>query len=65
MDEFAQGVFYAAAIVTTFCDQPSMAADIIEEAGYLDADCSDLDDTEKDAMRKLQTQDERCKFTGL
>lgn len=65
MDDFTQGVFYAASILVTLNDQTTYAADILEQAGYLDADCSELDDSEKDAMRKLQEQDERCNFTGL
>ncbi|EGR4069174.1 hypothetical protein FXE32_17760 [Vibrio cholerae] len=65
MDDFTQGIFYAAAILVTLNDEPTSAADILEQAGHINADCSDLDDAEKEAMRKLQDQDSRCCFTGL
>lgn len=65
MDDFAQGVFYAAGLLVTAADQPTMALDILEQAGYLGMDLSELDDTEKEAMRKLQAQEPRCDFTGL
>lgn len=65
MNDFAQGVFYAAGLLVTAADQPTLALDILEQAGYLEMDCSDLDDTEKEAMRKLQATESRCNFTGL
>lgn len=65
MDDFQQGVFYAAALLVTLRDEPTSAADILEQAGYLNADLSDLDDIEKEAMVKLQQSDDRCNFTGI
>ncbi|MBV7300233.1 hypothetical protein [Enterovibrio paralichthyis] len=65
MTEFDMGVFYAAALLVTQAGSPTYAADVLDEAGLLEADISELDDTEKEAMVKLQEQDSRCKFTGL
>lgn len=65
MDDYTQGIFYAVAMLVALHDQPTSAADILEQAGHLTADCSELDDTEKDAMRSLMKQDNRCNFTGL
>lgn len=65
MNDFDQGVFYAAAIMVDFIDQPTMAADVLAEAGLLDSDISNLDDTEKNAMIKLSKYDDRCQFKGI
>ena len=66
MNEFNQGIFYAAALLVTFVDQPTCAADILEQAGLLESDIRDLDDTEQRAMRALMTQEpNRVKLTGF
>lgn len=65
MDDFQMGIFYAAALLVTLHDQPSMAADVLEQAGLLNANLDQLDDTEKDAMAILQKQEKRCEFLGV
>ena len=65
MDEFKEGVFWSVAQLVRL-NMPKIAADILEKAGYLNVDCSELlDKPEKAAMRKLQEQDSRCNFAGL
>lgn len=56
MNEFEQGVLYAAAIVVAIHDQPVIAATIIREAGLSDADCSKLDRFDKNHLSKLQNE---------
>lgn len=54
LDEWGQGVMYAVAILMATADQPVDAAGILNEAGLLDADCSELDDFERKWLRKLR-----------
>lgn len=66
LTQFDQGIFYAAALLVTFIDQPGYAADILEQGGFLDADVSSLDETEQLAMKSLMEQEpRRAKFTGF
>ncbi|EGR4074389.1 hypothetical protein DDO73_15120 [Vibrio cholerae] len=65
LNQFSQGVIYAAAILVNYHNDCQTAADVLEQAGLLNSDCSSLDDYEKQAMRKLQCEDNRCNFKGL
>lgn len=65
LNDFQQGIFYAAVLLVEFMDQPTYAADILQEAGLLDADVSELDETEQLAMKKLMLDTSRAKFTGF
>lgn len=62
MNDFVQGVVYAVSMLVTLNDEPTLAADILEQAGYLDMDCRALDETEQQAMRQLEKLDARCQF---
>lgn len=66
LNDFQQGIFYAAGILTEFLDQPTYAADVLQEAGLLESDVSELDETEQLAMKKLMEHEpRRAKFTGF
>ena len=65
MTEFQEGVFYAAGLLVTLVDEPTSAADILGEAGLLEADISTLDETEQEAMKTLMKQESRAKFMGF
>lgn len=51
---FEQGVLMAASVLVSLHDQPGMAADIVNEFGLREADCSKLDDFDKQNLRKIQ-----------
>lgn len=51
MTEFDRGVLYAAGILAVLHNQPSMAADIIREAGLDGADCSSMDEYDKENLK--------------
>lgn len=66
LNDFQQGVFYAAGLLVEWLDQPTYAVDILKEAGLLESDVSELDETEQFAMKKLMQQEpRRAKFTGF
>ncbi|MGR5368509.1 hypothetical protein [Photobacterium damselae] len=65
MSDFELGIFYAAALLVTLHDEPTLAVDILNEAGLLSSDISELDATEMEAMIKLSKADSRCEFTGI
>ena len=53
-EQFNEGVLYAASVLIATHDVPTMAATIIREAGLGQADCSGLDDFDKNHLRKIQ-----------
>lgn len=57
LSEYEQGVFYAAAIVIAVHNEPTIAATIIVNAGYQNHDVSDLDDYEKNELKKINNLD--------
>ena len=66
MNQFQEGIFYSASLLVTFLDQPTYAADILEQSGLSEFDISVLDDTEKNSMLKLMEQEpNRIKLTGF
>ncbi|MGU5889759.1 hypothetical protein [Aeromonas hydrophila] len=56
LTEWQKGVLYAAAVVIEVCDQPVYAEDIIREAGLEGADCSGLDDYEKERLQPVKNR---------
>lgn len=53
MTEFQEGVLYAAGLIVTMHNKPTIAASIIIEAGLANADISQLDDYDKSQLKKL------------
>ncbi|WP_313384805.1 hypothetical protein [Pantoea sp.] len=53
MTEFERGVFYAAYLICELHDEPTVAADVIREAGLETSDISVLDDCEREALLPL------------
>lgn len=51
---FEQGVLMAASVLVSLHDQPGMAADIVREFGLQEADCSKLDNFDKQNLRQIQ-----------
>lgn len=49
-----QGALMAVSILISIHDQPSMAADVVNELGLAHADCSQLDDFDKQNLKKIQ-----------
>lgn len=56
LTEWQKGVFYAAAVIIDQADEPGYAGDIIRAAGLEGADCSTLDDYEKDKLREVKNR---------
>lgn len=66
MSEFDKGVFYVAGLLVSFMDNPVYAADVLEQAGLLNADISSLDETEQRAMKTLMKDgNKRINLTGF
>ncbi len=51
LSEFEQGVFYAASIAVEVHNEPTIAATIIQNAGYDNHDVSELDESDKKQLR--------------
>lgn len=51
--EFEHGVLYAAAQIVRLHDEPQVAADVLKQAGLAQADCSKLDDYDKESFREI------------
>lgn len=62
---FEEGVLYAAALLNSMHDQPDMAGEILKEAGHLTADCSALDEYDKQNLRVLKKNNTQIKLRGL
>lgn len=56
LSDFEHGVLYAAAIVQATAFTPTIAADILREAGLTNADCALLDDYEKLHLRVVNEE---------
>lgn len=54
--EWEEGVLMAASVLQSLYDEPTTAATIIRELGLTSADCSELDDFDKENLRKIQEQ---------
>lgn len=53
LTKFELGVFYAAAQVVRLHDEPQVAADVLKQAGLAQADCSKLDEYDKESLREV------------
>ncbi|WP_324009758.1 hypothetical protein [Aeromonas dhakensis] len=62
LTEWQKEVFYAAAVLIDLADQPGYATEILSEAGLSGADCSGLDEYEKE---RLQSVKNRLGLKGL
>lgn len=51
MNDFEQGVLYAAGILAVLHDQPNMAADIVREAGLDGVDCQDMPEYDRGNLK--------------
>jgi hypothetical protein len=56
LSDFGHGVLYAAAIVQATARMPTLAADILREAGLVNADCAELDDYDKQHLRVVNEE---------
>lgn len=54
MSELERGMLVAVSILLACHDEPSMAADVLNELGLSNADCSSLDDYDKENLKKVQ-----------
>ena len=54
IDEFEHSALVAIALLVRLHDRPSMAADLLIEMGLSEADCSSLDDFDKEFLVKMQ-----------
>lgn len=52
--EFEQGILTAAGLLVKLHDLPGPAADVLLSTGLGEADCSQLDDFDKENLRKIQ-----------
>lgn len=51
---FEQGILYAVALLVKLHDQPTMAANIVREAGLGNINISSMDDFERESLKKLK-----------
>ena len=66
LGEFEQGALMAVSLMMACHDQPSIAADVLNEMGLNDADCSGLDEYDKTNLRKVQGElGGRIRLKGL
>lgn len=52
-DTFEDGLFYAAAQIQRLHDEPTVAADVLKQAGYANHDCSAFDEYDKESLREI------------
>ena len=62
MTEFEQGVLMAASVLNSLFDQPTAAANVINELGCGGVDCSEMDDFDKTNLRLISAD---CSFLNL
>lgn len=62
--EFANGILTAAAILQSIHDQPNMAASLLRETCLNFYNCSELDDFDKEHLRKINKETD-MHLTGL
>lgn len=55
-DSFEEGVMYAAALLVRVHDLPTIAANVLREAGLMDANVHKLDDYERESLRELNRE---------
>ena len=54
MKQFDEGILFACALMNRLHDEPTIAGDTILECGLKDADCSKMDEFEKEELRLIQ-----------
>ena len=54
LSEFQQGALVAVSLLIALHDQPVAAADVVSELGLSEADCTGLDDYDKNNLKKIQ-----------
>lgn len=54
LSDMEEGALMAVSILIALHDQPGMAADVVNELGLAAADCSQLDDYDKQNLKKIQ-----------
>ncbi|MVF24221.1 hypothetical protein EVC37_21820 [Methylocaldum sp. BRCS4] len=52
--EFNQGVLMAVSLIVATHDLPTVAADVLNEMGLYNADCTELSDFDKENLRRVQ-----------
>lgn len=65
LDEWERGALMAMSIMLALHDQPVIAADVLNEMGLANADCSSLDDYDKRNLRVLRREPRAGKLRGL
>ena len=56
LSQFEHGYLCAVATLQTIEGSPSLAADILKQAGFSDRDCSELDEMDKVALREVNKE---------
>lgn len=51
LTKFQEGIIYAVVLLQKLHDQPTMGANILQEAGLDEIDCSKFDEYDKEALR--------------
>ncbi|HEK1806884.1 TPA: hypothetical protein SMR79_003444 [Proteus mirabilis] len=51
LTKFQEGIIYAVVLLQKLHDQPTMGANILQEAGLDGIDCSKFDEYDKEALR--------------
>jgi len=59
MKKFDEGILFACALMNRLHDEPTIAGDTISESGLKDADCSKMDEFEKEQLRLIQDANHR------
>jgi len=54
LSEFERGALVAVGMIVRLHDQPLIAAEVLREMGLLNADCSALDDYDKQNLRQVR-----------
>jgi hypothetical protein len=54
LSDMEQGALMAVSILVALHDQPGIAADVVNELGLASADCSQLDDYDKQNLMQIQ-----------
>jgi len=61
---FEEGALVFAALLTRGFDEPFLASQVLKEMGYSSADCKNLDEFDKEPLRKVNAEN-GMKLRGL
>ncbi|HGN1205755.1 TPA: hypothetical protein ACKRPP_001173 [Proteus mirabilis] len=64
LTKFQEGIIYAVVLLQKLHDQPTMGANILQEAGLDEIDCSKFDEYDKEALRIINNN-YRMNLKGL